>query len=245
MQIELIEKIDGDRKAVLRLKKATTQLVNALRRSVLLSLPAFAIDEVDIYENNSPFFSEYLANRLGLVPLTYDSSVPADSKISMTLSAEGPCTVYSKDLVSSESKVSPSNANFPIAELAAGQKLRLEAFAVLGKASKHAKYQCAHASFMIYPQIELKKNSPKVKEFLSKLPKSMFFEDGEIKPHKSDALIWFIEENPDLGSYESKEGDFVFQVESYNNVPALVHLQTALELLKNDSTEFRKLLKEA
>ncbi len=174
MQFELIEKIGGDRKAVFHVKKASTPLVNAVRRAVLLSLPSYAIDEVDIYENNSPFFSEYLANRLGLLPLTYDKSVAADTKVSMTLSAEGPCTVYSKDLVTSEPKVAPVNGGFPIAELAEGQKLRLEGFAVLGKASLHAKFQCAHASFMNYPVFELKKNSPKVKEFLSKLTPSVF-----------------------------------------------------------------------
>ena len=115
----------------------------------------------------------------------------------------------------------------------------------MGTAVKHAKYQCAHASFMNYPQIELKRNSPKVKEFLSKLPKGIVGADGQVAPHKSDALVWFIQENPDMGSYEAKENEFVFQVESYNNVPALQHLKTALEILKKDSAEFRKLLKDA
>lgn len=245
MQFELIEKIDGDRKAVLRVKKATHTLVNALRRAVLCSIPSFAIEEVDFYENNSPFFSEYLANRLGLLPLTYDSSMPQDSRVSLSLNAEGPCTVYSRDLVSSEPKVAPLNGDFLLAELAQGQRLRLEAFAILGKGTTHAKFQCAHASFMNNVDFELKKNSPKLKEFISKLPPSSFDEKGEIKPNKSDALAWFLEENPELGTYVTKENEFILQVETYNNVPALTQLSTALQIIEEQTAEFRKQLKEA
>ncbi len=46
-------------------------------------------------------------------------------------------------------------------------------------------------------------------------------------------------------SYEVKQNEFVFQVESYNNVPAASHMLTAIELLKADAVEFRKLIKEA
>ncbi len=244
MQIELLEKIDGERKAVFHLKKTSVEMVNALRRAVLLSLPCFAIDSVEIYENNSPFFSEYIANRIGQIPLTFEPSVVPDSKITFSLNAEGPGIITTKDLVSSDEKIVPVNPDFPIVELAANQRIRFEATAILSTAITHAKFQCAHASFSNFPVFDLKKNSTKLKEFYNQIPKSQFDKNGEIKPNKADALEWFIEENPDLGTVDYKNNEFVFQIESYNNVSAIKHLVAAIESLKKDTAEFKKQLKE-
>lgn len=243
MQIELIEKIDGERKSIFHLKKTPVELANALRRAVIQSLPCFAIDSVEIYENNSPFFSEYIANRLGQIPLKFESGVLPDSKITFSLNVEGPGIITTKDLTSSDEKIIPLNLDFPIIELAENQRLRLEATAIMSTGVVHAKFQCAHASFSNYPVFELKKNSTKLKEFLSQLPKNSFDSSGEIKPYKSDALEWFIEENSDLGSVEHKDTEFVFQIESYNNVPASKLLIYAIESLKKDTLEFKKQLK--
>ncbi len=239
MQFDIIEHT-SPHKAVLHIKKTSIGFVNALRRAILSQLPNFAIDEVDLYENNSALFSEYIANRLGLLPLTYSDEVASDARISLTLNMQGPCTVYSKDIVSSEPRITPLNGDFPIAELQEDQRLRLEAWAVRGIGRTHAKFQCAHAAYQLYPDIELKKASPRVKEFLSQLPPHVLDEKGEIRPHYSDAVAWFIEQNPDLGTYTQKDDEFIFTIESYNGVPALTHLQTALTLIKDESTSFRK-----
>ena len=47
---------------------ADESLANAVRRSVA-EVPTLAIDEVEIYKNDSPLYDEMLALRLGLVPL--------------------------------------------------------------------------------------------------------------------------------------------------------------------------------
>lgn len=241
MQFELIES-PTPQKAVLHVKKASVGFMNALRRTILTQLPCFAINEVDMYENNSALYSEYIANRLGLLPLTFSDEVAADARISLTLNVQGPCTVYSRDLVSAESRITPVNGDFPLAELQEDQRLRFEAFAVLGAPHTHAKFQSATASYMLYPEIELKKNSPKVKEFLAQLPSHIFDAQGNVRPHHSDAVLWFIERNPELGSVKNAENEFIFQAESFNNLTALEQIHRALALMKEQSAELKKLV---
>lgn len=241
MQFEVLER-EGDSKLVLHVRKASVAWANALRRTIIGGLPSFAIDEVDFYENNSPFFNEFIANRLGLIPLTFDELVPADAKISISCNASGPLRVYSKDLVSADERVGPTAETFPIVDLGEGQVLRLEGWAVMGVAKKHAKFQCAHASYGHYPVFKVKKNSPKLKEFIDALPAACKDSKGEPVAYKCDALEHFAQENTDIAEFSFKEDEFVFRIESYNNVPAKEHLVRALETIKEEAKEARKLL---
>lgn len=55
---------------VFLLKDCDFSLANALRRIILAEIPTMAIDLVEIRENTSVINDEFLAHRLGLVPLT-------------------------------------------------------------------------------------------------------------------------------------------------------------------------------
>ncbi|GAW80293.1 DNA-directed RNA polymerase II [Plasmodium gonderi] len=48
---------------------SNTGMANALRRIMLSEIPTLAIDVVNVYENTSPFHDEFLAHRLGLIPI--------------------------------------------------------------------------------------------------------------------------------------------------------------------------------
>ncbi len=118
----------------------TETFANAVRRIGLGRIRCFAIESVTFYENSSAMFDEYIAHRLGLIPITTPKRRAGD-EVLFSLEAEGPRIVYSKELKSSEDDVKAANSNIPIIKLAGGQRLRIEAKAVTGMGSESSKFQ--------------------------------------------------------------------------------------------------------
>ena len=76
---------------------ANESLANAIRRSID-EVQVLAIDEVEIFKNDSALYDELLAHRLGLVPLKTEKGMSEKTKIEFKLSKLGPCSVYSGDI---------------------------------------------------------------------------------------------------------------------------------------------------
>jgi len=136
------------------LSGASTAFANAFRRAMIGEVPTLAIEDVRIYDNTSALFDEMLAHRIGLIPLTTDlSSYSTQDNCSCggagcpgctstyTLSVEGPKTVMSSDLIPQDPKATPVYDNIPIVKLTKGQKLVIEARAILNTGREHAKWQ--------------------------------------------------------------------------------------------------------
>ncbi len=152
MKIDVIESSPD----VVRLKISDAGLgfINALRRTVLNTVPTMAIDSVTFYENTSAMFDEYIAHRLGLIPIITPAGYDEKDEVLMSIESEGPCTVYSKDIKSSDRKVLPSNESIPIMKLVAGQRLKLDCKAVLGSGMKSAKFQPGLATYKLLKEGE-------------------------------------------------------------------------------------------
>jgi DNA-directed RNA polymerase subunit D len=145
-----------------------TAFMNSLRRIILAEVPAMAIDEVVVIENSSLLHDEILAHRMGLIPLKTDLdsyNLPEECtckselgcnlcRVSLTMDVDAKDsnrTVYSGDLVSENPNIEPVSVKIPLVKLAPDQRIRLEAYARLGKGEKHAKWQpvsvCAYKHF--------------------------------------------------------------------------------------------------
>ena len=126
------------------LSGASAAFANAFRRAMIGEVPTLAIEDIRIYDNTSALFDEMLAHRVGLIPLKTDlSSYSTQDKCTCggagcpgctstyTLSVEGPRTVMSSDLIPQDPKAAPVSDNIPIVKLTKGQKLVIEAKAIL------------------------------------------------------------------------------------------------------------------
>ena len=142
-------------------------LANSLRRTILAEIPTVAIDTVEVEANTSVLADEYIAHRLGLIPLNSyrceDMLTKMDCECddycdmcSVILTLHARCTgdqvmkVYARDLVVSEGRPNESiglpviqdseGLGSVICKLRKGQELRMKCIARKGIAKEHAKW---------------------------------------------------------------------------------------------------------
>ncbi len=148
-----------------KLKGIPLQYANALRRICLNGVPVFAIDTVDIIENSSVFVDEALAHRLALIPIKTDTSRfvehskcdcksetgCSNCRVMMVLDSgdtDATRTVLSNELTSEDEDVKPISEKIPIVVLAPDQRVKVEAYARLGRGLEHAKWNSSNISIL-------------------------------------------------------------------------------------------------
>lgn len=128
-------------------KGISIPLANAVRRYSMNHIPILAINSITMYENSASIFDEYIAHRIGLIPIKTPKNLPASTEVPFVLDAQGPKIVYSGDMQSSDAGVEVAEPKIPIVTLTENQSLRLEGKAVLGTGRKHAKFQAGIAAY--------------------------------------------------------------------------------------------------
>jgi len=177
LKLEVLEQTDYKLKLII--EGISIEMVNALRRIMLTEIPVMAIDEVIILKNDSPLYDEIIAHRLGLIPLKTDLEtykLPQDCEcggfgcplcqVSLTCeitnTTNAPLDIYSGNLNSNDPKIIPVNPNIPIVKIDKNDKVIVEAYAILGRAKDHAKWQAvSNVAFRYYPLIEFNENELK------------------------------------------------------------------------------------
>ena len=142
-----------DKKISVKIKGVSLHYANALRRICLNGIPVFAIDTVDILENTSVLPDEGIAHTLALVPLKTElgGADELNSRVMLALDSEATentKVVTSAELQSQDKVVKPISNQIPIAHLAPGQHIKLEAYARLGRGTEHAKWNSANVSVL-------------------------------------------------------------------------------------------------
>ena len=140
-----------DKKISIKLNAVSLHYSNALRRISLNGIPIFAIDTVDLIENSSVFPDEGIAHTLGMIPLKTElnGSDESNSRVMLVLDSEATETVKivtTSELESKDQVVKPISEQIPIVHLAPSQRIKLEAYARLGRGTEHAKWNSANTN---------------------------------------------------------------------------------------------------
>ena len=219
-------------KFIMRLD-ANDSLANAIRRSVV-EIPILAIDEIEVFKNDSALYDEILAHRFGLIPLKTEKNMNEKTKIELKLVKKGPCTVYAEDL---EGDAEPVEGKIPLTILAAEHKLEVVATANLGKGIEHAKYI---PGLCYYKHLLEVNSSQKIDSIIEK-------SDGMMKPEKKGSK-WICDINDaeieEINKIEKNavkdSSEMLLIIESFGNLPAKDILIRAIEVLNDNLDEFEK-----
>jgi DNA-directed RNA polymerase subunit D len=165
--VKSVKVLEADQNNVkLKFEGFELSYLNSVRRISLAELPVLAIDDVVILENTSPVYDEVVAHRLGLIPLITpvdkyplpeecDCNSPSGCpkcRVMIVLDAVATNiarTVYSGELVAPEDpSVRPVSDKIPIVRLAPNQRIKIEAYAKMGRGRDHAKWQAAPVAIL-------------------------------------------------------------------------------------------------
>jgi DNA-directed RNA polymerase II subunit RPB3 len=149
------------------LSNVDLSFANSLRRTILAEVPTMAIDLVEVEANTSVLADEFIAHRLGLIPLNsknvddvvYSRDCDCEQYCelcSVTLTLHARCTgdeimkVYARDLVVDALRpnqfvgtpviTDPEGLGTVICKLRKDQELRMKCIAKKGIAKEHAKW---------------------------------------------------------------------------------------------------------
>jgi DNA-directed RNA polymerase subunit D len=104
-------------------------------------------------ENTSVMADEGISHTLGMIPLKTESSESDESNSRVMLVLDSGNTevvkiVTTAELESKDQVVKPISKQIPIVHLAPGQRIKLEAYARLGRGTEHAKWNSANISVL-------------------------------------------------------------------------------------------------
>lgn len=260
MQVEIRELTEL--KARIVVTGTDASVVNALRRAMIAEVPKLAIEEVTVYDNTSALFDEMVAHRLGLVPVPTDLNLLnfreqcvckgegcPNCTVLYTLSKEGPGTVYSGDLQPTDRKWEIKDKRIPIVKLLSGQRVMLEATAILGTSKTHAKWQPVTAcGFKNYPVIELKSPDCPEDGACARLAPTVFaYENGQVRLKDPESFRFSPEALKmckDHIRVSFRRDKFIMRFETDGSLPAKEVLARALVVMKDKLKSFEAGLAE-
>jgi DNA-directed RNA polymerase subunit D len=241
-----------------------TPIANTLRRIVLSEVPVMAVDDVVLIENSSVLHDEILTLRLGLIPLRTDlDAYTLPEKCSckselgchlcrtvLTLDVEakeGNRTVYSGDIVPEDPHIAPISEKIPLVKLAPGQRVRLEAYAKLGKGMVHAKWQPVSSCIYRYvPIVKIDQTKcDSCGNCVDICPKKVFEKSGnkvkvanEIECILCEDCIEACGNHRSAIKVDKKKNSFIFYMESTGALPVERIFSEALKIYEEKCSDF-------
>jgi DNA-directed RNA polymerase subunit D len=231
-----METIENTKEKIILRMDTNEALANAIRRSVS-EIPTLAIDDVEIFKNDSALYDEVVAHRLGLIPLKTEKSMSSKTKVNFKLTKKGPGLVYAEDMKGPGEIVEPK---IPITLLGENHKIELIATATLGTGREHAKHI---PGLCYYRHILEVKSSPQIDKIVES-------SKGLIKPKKTGSK-WSCDLKDSLidkiriidKDAVSDSNEIIFVIESYGNMAAKEILIQSMKALESNLEAIEKTLK--
>lgn len=234
--MEIIEK---DKNKLKFTEKIDISLANAIRRTIN-EIPILAIEECDIYRNDSALYDEIISHRLGLIPLKHQK-VKKEETIDLKLKAigkENGTYVMSEKL--GEISVYP---DIPIVLLDKNQEIEIVARAGIGRGIEHSKHSPGLLFYNHLPKIKISKEAESLKELAEFYPEVFIF-DTRLRVKDPSKLQL---DSDDLKDYKGIEISFddtlVFQIESWGQISAKEILLESCKVLQSNLQELSKQIK--
>lgn len=234
--MEIVEKTDEEMKFVAKIR---VSLANAIRRSVN-EIPVLAIDEVDIYKNDSTLYDEVLAHRLGLIPLK-NQKVGKDGVIEMKLKAKSKDVLI--EVLSKEIGDDVVYLDMPLVLLENGQEIEIVARARMGKGIEHAKFSPGALFYKHLPKIKLTGEGEKQSE-LSEIYPEVFAFDGKLRVIDATKCNFDSEDFADYPGVKIEfDDELVFTIESWGQIGPKDIFIDAVKALNSNLSDILKSLK--
>lgn len=209
-------------------------LMNAIRRYIN-EIELLAVDEVEIFKNNSPLYDETIAHRVGLIPLKMDKTYTEKTLPELNLICKKEGTIYSEEL---KGKVSVAYEKIPITTLDKNQELKIIAKTKIGTGKEHAKFSPGLIIYRNVSEITLDKSfSEEVKKFgvnVKEKGDKIIITDNEKKEVADvcESLSDKAEANP--------TNELVVTIESFGQLDTKKMFENSVKKLKKDLTEVSK-----
>ncbi len=210
-------------------------LANAIRRSVG-EIPILAIDEVDIYKNDSALYDQIIAHRFGLIPLK-NQKLGEGKNLTLKLKAKG------GEVLAGEFGKEVVYPDMPIVLLEKGQELEVVARATQGIGKEHAKFMPGLVYYKYLNEIKIDKDGEKHTELAELYPDVFEFNEKlEVKD------VWKCDlEQEDIKDFKGitimPTDELVFVIESWGQIDAKDIFLESVKSLKNNLAELSKKIK--
>jgi DNA-directed RNA polymerase subunit D len=232
--MELINK--DDEKIAFR-TDINISLANAIRRTIN-EIPILAIDEVDIYKNDSALYDEVIAHRIGLIPLK-------NQKLGKDKTTQFKLKVSGKEVLSGEIGKDIVYPEMPIVFLGKEQELELVARAKQGLGKEHAKYLPGLVYYRKIPKISIVGEGEKYEELGKRYPKVFEF-NGKLKLKVNGEFYCDLDQEDikDFKGIEIKDtDDLAVFIESWGQLSVQDIFLESIKQLSNNLDELNKAIK--
>jgi DNA-directed RNA polymerase subunit D len=235
-----MEKITEKNNKIVFKTDMNVTLANAIRRSAN-EIPILAVDEVEIYKNDSALYDEVIAHRVGLVPLK-NQKVKEGDFVNMKLSVKADGQM--KEVLAKDLGKEVAYESIPIVILDKQQEIELVAKARQGKGTEHAKFSPGLLSYRHFNKVEIAKDGEKSTELAEIYPEVFEVSNGKLKVKNEATLDVDTEDLEEFkGIKVTPTEDLVYTIESWGQIDAEEIFKDAVKALNKNLDELSKELK--